>query len=140
MTEFTDKDRILLTRHDVKLGRVCSDMKELKKELKEGFKTIFEKLDANIVNCSVNRTECQREFDGKIKDIDEKTGKFFTRTVLMWILGILIFGVISIGSFTGAVAIMSNVNKQRILDFHKGETIRNDLGTSNKTTSSRREF
>ena len=140
MTEFTTKDRILITRHDVKLGTLCREFKELKESLKEDKKDlkddlgkIFDKLDSNNTNCSSNRSSCQKEIAEKITDVtktvDEKAGKFFTKSVLMWIFFFIISGIISIGVFSGKTFSKAKVNEQRIIDMHpKGNQFNNHRG------------
>jgi len=113
--DFTKEDRKLIVEHDVKIGMVCKDIKTLSTDMKDGFAKIFDKLDANIVGCSDNRTSCRKE-------IDEKINRFFTKRVLMWILAFIIVGLIGIGTYTGELSSKVQLNIHRINTIvHGGE-------------------
>jgi len=114
--DFTEHDRKLITEHDVKLSSLCLSIKTLNKDMKDGFKTIFDKLDKSTEGCSDNRIECRKEIDKELK-------KFFTKTVLMWIFFFVITGIVSLGVFTGKISSKVSVNTQRIVDMHPNNRI-----------------
>ena len=76
---FTQEDRDLLVRHDVKMVQLCTSVKDLKKDMRVGFTKIGEKLDAGIVACPTNRANCRKEVDKEMDDerklVDEKIAK-----------------------------------------------------------------
>lgn len=76
---FTQKDRDLLIKHDVKMAQLCTSVKDLKTNVKEGFNVIGEKLDTGIVACPTNRANCRKEIDKEMDDerksVDEKINK-----------------------------------------------------------------
>jgi len=113
--DFKQEDRDMLIRHDQKLKAICDaigelkkDNKDIKKEMKDGFEKIGRKLDENTLGCSTNRANCRKEIDSS----------FFTKRVLMWILGFIIIGTISIGAYTSGLATKIAVNDQKIESFH----------------------
>jgi len=151
--EFTEKDRELITQHDVKLGILCGDVKELKEEftksiknvnkdmkdsikvvnedMKDGLKIIFNKLDSQAIACPEYRIACRKEVAEKIEGIedkvDSKVGRFFTKKVLMSVLGLIVLSLISLSVYTGKLTTSVSLNKQRIdfahpkMNYNKGE-------------------
>jgi len=97
---FTQEDRDLLVRHDVKMAQLCTSVKDLKKDMKVGFNEMGEKLDAGIVACPTNRANCRKEVDKEMDDerklVDEKIAKkvdwrYFggAITLLIFVLAVL---------------------------------------------------
>jgi len=70
--EFTQNDRDLIIRHDVKMCEVRKDIKTIKGDMKDGLNKIMEKLDTAAVACPTNRANCRKEVD---KEIDTKMSR-----------------------------------------------------------------
>ena len=106
---FTEEDRERIIQHEVKINAVSLSLVNLNTDMKAGFTAIFNKLDASVLYCEGNRKECKTV-------IDEKIGKFFTKKVLMPVLGLIIVSLISMGVYSGKMSNMVNLNTYKIYE------------------------
>jgi len=101
---FSEEDRKLITQHDVKLGQLCSSVKELKDsqkdlrdEIKDGFKDIAKELKNNSIGCVTNRANCRTEMDGKFVTTKTILLVISANTALLTAIGFLL-------KWTGVIA------------------------------------
>ena len=107
---FSQNDRDMLIRHDLKMVALCTTVKDMNKLLI----SIDKKLSGNDVLCIEKRSACR-------KDINKELKRFFTKKVLMWIIGFIIVSIFGLIGFTGTLSRTVSVNAQRIIDFHQGD-------------------
>lgn len=98
--EFRQEDRDMLIAHDVKLGMLCKSMDKLNKDMTKGFNSILNKIDHQKDFCADHR---------------EKIGnRYFTKRVLMWIIGFIVLGVVGVGIYTGELSSQVQLNTHRV--------------------------
>ena len=93
--EFKQEDRDMLIRHDIKLKLICVSIIDLKKEMRDGFKFIGDKLDTAALDCPKNRIECRKELEDKMtttkKDMNTKID-----TKIDWKLPVALVSILSL--------------------------------------------
>ncbi len=124
--QFTQEDRDVLLKHDVKISTLCSEIKDLRKDVKDGFKDLGNKLENNSLNCFNYRTECK-------KDINDDLKTYMPKRLFIWILSIIIFGTISLAAYTGTISNAVNLNTHKINDINKIS----DTNTANTANTAR---
>jgi len=94
--QFTQDDRDLLLKHDVKIGTLCGQITDLRQDVKDGFKDLGDKLENNS------------------KDLNAEMKSFMPKKLLLWILTFIILGTISLTTYTGALSNKVILNTHKI--------------------------
>lgn len=114
IVEFTQDDRDLITTHSVKLSLLCKRMDDLDDTMQDGFQRILDKMDIQKDFCSDHREKIH--------------GKYFSKKVLMPVLGLIILSLISIGAYSAVTHSEVAVNTSNIermeKTFKKAESLR----------------
>lgn len=109
--QFKQEDRDMLIAHDLKLGILCSRVDDLDDTMQDGFQRILDKMDIQKDFCSEHR--------------EKISNKYFTKKVLIPVLGLMIISLISVGVYsvktTSKVTSKVNLNTYKIdklSDYH----------------------
>ena len=98
----TNKDtHDLVIKHDVKLNIMCDSIHKIEK----GISGINSKLEEAVLNCPEKRKEIEN--------------KYFSKRVLMWLMGFMIAGIISIGVYSSNLQADVKVIQQQVKIYHK---------------------
>lgn len=93
IVEFTQDDRDMLKAHDLKLEIICGRLDDVDDTMADGFQRVIDKIDVQKDNCSTHR--------------ENINAKFFTKRVLMAVIGLIVLSMISVGVYS--TKIFSNV-------------------------------
>ncbi|OEU68521.1 MAG: hypothetical protein BBJ57_07525 [Desulfobacterales bacterium PC51MH44] len=123
--DFEKADRDMLIRHDQKLSSICESMVTMGKTLTD----IHGSINNGAVVCVERRASCRKEVTLEINSvatkIDEKVGKYFTKTILRWIFTFIIAGLVGLGVYTSDTRTITKVNEQKITNHHEYKYDRN---------------
>jgi flagellar biosynthesis regulator FlaF len=103
IVEFTQDDRKMLIEHDLKLGILCGRVDDLGDTMEDGFQRILDKMDIQKDKCSEHR--------------EKISSRYFTKKVLIPVLGLMIISLISVGVYS--VKATSKVTSEVHLNTYK---------------------
>ena len=106
--EFTQDDRDMLKAHDLKLGVICGRLDDVDDTMTDGFQRIIDKMDIQKDTCSEHR--------------EKISGRYFTKKVLMAVLGLIIVSLVSVGVYSSKTSSKVSLNTYKINklnDYHE---------------------
>jgi hypothetical protein len=100
MPDFTQDDRDMLIKHDVKLENICSSIHKMDNRIDKNF--------TKLENIIVSQQKTCIEHREKIAN------QFFSKRVIMWAAGFIIAGIVGIGIYTTDLSTDVRVNEHKI--------------------------
>lgn len=111
IVEFTQDDRDMLVRHDTKLSVLCTQIHDLDDTMRDGFQRIIDKMDIQKDTCSEHR--------------EKISSRYFTKKVLILVLGLIITSLIGVGIYSGKMSSKVCLNTYKIENLTNKDLINN---------------